>query len=92
MGSLSHYINARANGYHDLPSFPEIQPDPTVRNVPTESTPKIAKKPVSVGKKTSFYTDSENSSPPDEGISGRRPHFLGSDFSDHESRYIFVSL
>ena len=33
LGSLSHMINSKAVGYQDLPSYPEIQPDPTVRNV-----------------------------------------------------------
>lgn len=67
MGSLSHYINARANDYHDLPSFPDVQPDPSVRNVPTENTPKISKKQISINKKKSFYSDSDNTSSPDEG-------------------------
>ncbi|XP_065225046.1 AP-3 complex subunit beta-1 [Planococcus citri] len=66
MGSLSHYINARANGYHDLPSFPEVQPDTSARNVPTENTPKVAKKQISINKKKSFYSDSDNTSSPDE--------------------------
>lgn len=69
MGSLSHYINARTNGYHDLPVFPETAPDPSVRNVPTVTVTKPAKKQVTTSKKTSFYsdTDSDNSSPPNEG-------------------------
>lgn len=38
LGSLSHYLNMRASGYQDLPSFPEVAPDSSVRNVevPTE--------------------------------------------------------
>ncbi|KAK7601336.1 hypothetical protein V9T40_008777 [Parthenolecanium corni] len=68
MGSLSHYINARANGYHDLPAFPETAPDPSVRNVPTVTVTKPVKKQVSMSKKTSFYSDSDSdiSSPPNE--------------------------
>lgn len=27
LGSLSHYINTRAVGYHDLPTFPEVAPE-----------------------------------------------------------------
>ncbi|XP_018017537.1 AP-3 complex subunit beta-2 [Hyalella azteca] len=34
LGTLSHFINARASGYKDLPDFPEEAPDPTVRSVP----------------------------------------------------------
>ncbi len=41
LGSLSHFINARAAGYQDLPEFPEQAPDATLRNVepvkPTEN-------------------------------------------------------
>lgn len=66
MGSLSHYINARANGYHDLPSFPEVAPDNSARNVASETTPKVSKKQPILTKKKSFYSDSENSTPPAE--------------------------
>ena len=33
MGSLSHMINLKAGGYQELPEFPEVAPDPSVRNV-----------------------------------------------------------
>ena len=33
VGSLSHLMNAKASGYHELPDFPEDPPDPSVRNV-----------------------------------------------------------
>ena len=33
LGSLSHAINAKANGYLSLEGFPEEPPDPSVRNV-----------------------------------------------------------
>jgi len=42
LGSLSHYINARAMGYQDLPEYPEEAPDPSVRNV---EPPKPANNP-----------------------------------------------
>jgi len=69
LGSLSHYINARANGYHDLPMFPDVPSDSSVRDVepivPVEET--RGKKQHAV-KKHSFYSESEQSSPADEGI------------------------
>jgi len=69
LGSLSHYINARANGYHDLPMFPDVASDSSVRDVepivPVQET--RAKKQHAV-KKHSFYSESEQSSPGDEGI------------------------
>lgn len=33
LGSLAHYLNARTNGYHDLPTFPKKAPDSSVRGV-----------------------------------------------------------
>lgn len=33
LGSLSHLLNMRATGYQDLPVFPEVAPDPTLRNI-----------------------------------------------------------
>jgi len=42
LGSLSHFINARAADYQDLPGFPEEAPDPTVRTV---EVPKPAENP-----------------------------------------------
>jgi AP-3 complex subunit beta len=33
LGSLSHFLNARAIGYQDLPDFPCVAPDPSVRHV-----------------------------------------------------------
>nr|CAD7200958.1 unnamed protein product [Timema douglasi] len=67
MGSLSHYINARATGYNDLPQFPETPLDSSVRDVET-IVPVVearTKKPHAV-KKRSFYSESEQSSPEDD--------------------------
>ncbi|XP_042861804.1 AP-3 complex subunit beta-1-like isoform X2 [Penaeus japonicus] len=68
LSTLSHFINARASGYQDLPAFPDDAPDPSVRNVemPTPVTPVFKsahtkKKPQKV---KSFYSD--ESSPEDE--------------------------
>lgn len=68
MGSLSHYINTRAAGYHDLPLFPEKAPSTTVRNVPEPVVVPVVETPASnktqPKKKKSFYSESD-SSPPD---------------------------
>ncbi|XP_016946276.1 AP-3 complex subunit beta-2 [Drosophila biarmipes] len=34
LGSLSHYLNMPAAGYKELPAFPAIPPDSSVRNIP----------------------------------------------------------
>lgn len=46
LGSLSHYLNIRATGYHDLPMFPEVAPDSSVRNVEVVVTNEAAPEPV----------------------------------------------
>ncbi|XP_058850921.1 AP-3 complex subunit beta-2-like isoform X10 [Acipenser ruthenus] len=33
LGSLSHLLNAKATGYQELPAWPGMAPDPSVRNV-----------------------------------------------------------
>uniref|UniRef100_A0A1L8DVV4 AP-3 complex subunit beta n=1 Tax=Nyssomyia neivai TaxID=330878 RepID=A0A1L8DVV4_9DIPT len=33
LGSLSHYLKLKATGYRELPDFPEVAPDTSVRNV-----------------------------------------------------------
>ncbi|KAL1117858.1 hypothetical protein AAG570_004172 [Ranatra chinensis] len=63
MGSLSHYLNTRAFGYHDLPPFPDEAPDSTARIVSPPSPPLQAditfeKKPSKV---KSFYEESDSS-------------------------------
>ncbi|XP_044765824.1 AP-3 complex subunit beta-1 isoform X2 [Coccinella septempunctata] len=46
LGSLSHYIRQRANGYKQFPDFPEVPPSGDVRNVepiPKSETPRTRK-------------------------------------------------
>ncbi|XP_026822007.1 AP-3 complex subunit beta-1 isoform X1 [Rhopalosiphum maidis] len=66
MGSLSHYINSRAIGYQDLPQFPDLPTDSSVRCV---ALPEEQEKPVkqkaertTINKNKTFYSDSENNS------------------------------
>lgn len=42
LGSLSHYLNMRANGYHDIPDFPAEAPDASVRNIEPSPTDTVA--------------------------------------------------
>jgi hypothetical protein len=56
-------------GYHDLPPFPEVAPDPTARNVSEPSPPpqiEVPNQSKKHNKEKSFY-DSD-SSPVDEGL------------------------
>lgn len=46
LGSLSHYLNIRATGYHDLPMFPEVAPDSSVRNVEVTLTNEAISEPI----------------------------------------------
>lgn len=77
LGSLSHYMNMKANGYNNLPEFPEVAPDSGVRNVEgfmneTPQTKEIKKK--------TFYAESEKNSNTEDGSSSS-----GSSSSDDES-------
>jgi len=64
LGTLSHTISARAQGYQELPEWPEVAPDSSVRNVevpvPWTSSTKATKTKKPQEKKT-FYS-SESSS------------------------------
>lgn len=64
IGSLSHFINAKASGYQELPDFPEVAPDPSVRNVEVPAAwqdTKTSKKKKQVVKKKSFYSETDSS-------------------------------
>lgn len=58
LGSLSHYLNIRATGYHDIPDFPEVASDSNVRNV--ESPTAIAADAVSSDNRYSSPGQSES--------------------------------
>ena len=64
LGTLSHVINSKAYGYQDLPEWPEVAPDPSVRNVevpvPWSESRKSGKKNTKNDKKISFYSSSES--------------------------------
>ncbi|XP_060063674.1 AP-3 complex subunit beta-2-like [Ylistrum balloti] len=69
LGTLSHILNTRATGYQELPEWPEVAPDPSVRNieVPTPWETKFSSKKKKPEKeKKSFYSDTEESSSEDD--------------------------
>ena len=92
LGSLSHFLNMRANGYTDLPDYPSEAPDPSVRNVEPperernenmyeEPAKKSKKKGTSSSKKgESFYSSGSEGKSDDEEESGS-----GSGTEDSES-------
>ncbi|XP_045856377.1 AP-3 complex subunit beta-1 [Meles meles] len=62
LGTLSHILNTKANGYLELSNWPEVAPDPSVRNVEVielakEWTPAGKTKKENPAKK--FYSESE---------------------------------
>ncbi|NXK88827.1 AP3B1 protein, partial [Formicarius rufipectus] len=63
LGTLSHTLNSRATGYLELSDWPEVAPDPSVRNVDmVESTKEwtgILGKPKKEKPTEKFYSDSE---------------------------------
>ncbi|NXJ16486.1 AP3B1 protein, partial [Odontophorus gujanensis] len=63
LGTLSHTLNSRATGYLELSDWPEVAPDPAVRNV---EVPESAKEWTAILSKTKkekptekFYSESE---------------------------------
>uniref|UniRef100_A0AC34FWI8 AP-3 complex subunit beta C-terminal domain-containing protein n=1 Tax=Panagrolaimus sp. ES5 TaxID=591445 RepID=A0AC34FWI8_9BILA len=63
LGTLSHLLNQKCSGYTELPDFPEVAPDPTVRrNAMPLSVDEIGKDALK-GKKgelDKFYSDDES--------------------------------
>jgi len=82
-------INVKANGYQELPDWPEVPPDPSVRDVDMEMSwtssltakSKLTKKKAE--KEKSFYSEDESSS--SEGL-----FFII--FSCVASWYVFCAL
>ena len=98
LGSLSHFINARAAGYQDLPSHPEVAPDPGVRLVevpkPPENTwKKSDSKEKSVGSKAAgsggkksekLFEDSEDEGNSESSSDSESDSSSGSEESSEE--------
>ena len=63
LSTLSHLINAKATEYQELPDWPEVAPDPSVRNVEV-IVPSVSKKSTKkeTSKIKSFYSESESGS------------------------------
>ncbi|XP_061476107.1 AP-3 complex subunit beta-1 isoform X2 [Rhineura floridana] len=64
LGTLSHTLNMKANGYMELSNWPEIAPDPSVRNVEVIESAKEWTSVLGKAKKKkpiveSFYSESE---------------------------------
>ncbi|KAJ8923706.1 hypothetical protein NQ315_010287 [Exocentrus adspersus] len=85
LGSLSHYIKQRANGYEPLPPFPEQPPSGDVRNVetlPTEEN-KSYKKSSQKGREQ-FMWESEPSTPDHSSSSGSSNESSSEESSESE--------
>ncbi|NXF06200.1 AP3B1 protein, partial [Smithornis capensis] len=63
LGTLSHTLNSRATGYLELSDWPEVVPDPSVRNVDVAESAKewtgILGKPKKEKPTEKFYSESE---------------------------------
>ncbi|KAI4503874.1 hypothetical protein M0802_001277 [Mischocyttarus mexicanus] len=76
LGTLSHYLNMPCAGYRSLPSFPEVAPDPSVRNVEPitvqdtkeqyKYTRKERKEKKQKAKEKPFYSDEESTADEEE--------------------------
>ncbi|KAK7499691.1 hypothetical protein BaRGS_00009032 [Batillaria attramentaria] len=82
LSTLSHVLNMRATGYQELPEWPEVAPDPSVRNV--EVQPLWTEKPSKTSTKKkqdlkSFYSESESSEEEESGDSSEEESEESSD-------------
>lgn len=95
LGSLSHYLNMQATGYKELPPFPAVAPDSSVRNIagymqeklPGESPARSKSSSQGAAKGTGdkgFLSESEKSSAY-TGTSGSSSGSSGSSGSDASS-------
>lgn len=77
LGTLSHYLNQRCAGYRDLPDFPDVPPDASVRTVEGWGvpTPSEKRKAGTLGDEVSaiktrptekFYSDDEEENEAEE--------------------------
>ncbi|NXL88775.1 AP3B1 protein, partial [Alectura lathami] len=73
LGTLSHTLNSRATGYLELSDWPEVAPDPTVRNVEVAESAKEWTAILSKTKKEKpaekFYSESEEEEDDSESTS-----------------------
>ena len=60
LGSLTHAINAEANGYNPLPDFPLKAPDPSVRDVEDETWGRPRSGSTKKKNEKGFYSDTES--------------------------------
>uniref|UniRef100_A0A4W3HMV9 AP-3 complex subunit beta n=1 Tax=Callorhinchus milii TaxID=7868 RepID=A0A4W3HMV9_CALMI len=83
LGSLSHLLNSKTGGYQELPDWPEVAPDPSVRNVevPEWTKPSSREKRKEKVEKP-FYSDSEEESEPTESADTRKLLLLEHDTSN----------
>lgn len=95
LGSLSHYLNMQATGYKELPAFPSVAPDSSVRNIagymqeklPGESPTRSKSSSQGAAKEAGdkgFLSESEKSSAY-TGSSGSSSDSSGSSGSDASS-------
>ncbi|XP_048874604.1 AP-3 complex subunit beta-1 [Brienomyrus brachyistius] len=88
LGTLSHTLNTKANGYLELSDWPMVAPDQSVRNVEVfepvkEWVPSLGKsKPA---KSDKFYSDSEEEEEEEEAASGSSSGAEDSSSSEEES-------
>lgn len=83
LGSMSHYLNARANGYQDLPDYPEVAPDASERNVEPPRAPNPWEKTVEANKAKKKAVEAKKKKQAKKGVKGFYSEDSGS--SDSES-------
>uniref|UniRef100_A0A803XK19 Adaptor related protein complex 3 subunit beta 1 n=1 Tax=Meleagris gallopavo TaxID=9103 RepID=A0A803XK19_MELGA len=89
LGTLSHTLNSRATGYLELSDWPEVAPDPAVRNVEVAESVcwhYIKKKAKEISKSTGSSSDTESSSSDESSSSSKSESDSSSDSDAEKSR------
>uniref|UniRef100_A0AAX7VRG7 AP-3 complex subunit beta n=1 Tax=Astatotilapia calliptera TaxID=8154 RepID=A0AAX7VRG7_ASTCA len=85
LGTLSHSLNLKATGYQELPDWPAVAPDQSVRNVEI-SAPIVGK--TKQPKSDKFYSDDED----EKEEEGSDSSGSGSEDSSSSSEGLFLSV
>ncbi|XP_044519143.1 AP-3 complex subunit beta-1 isoform X2 [Gracilinanus agilis] len=86
LGTLSHTLNIKASGYLELSNWPEVAPDPSVRNVEVIESAKewtsVSGKAKKIKPDEEFYSESEEDASDDSSDSDSE---TGSESDDEEN-------
>jgi AP-3 complex subunit beta len=86
VGTLSHFLDHEASGYEDLPPFPQVAPDPSLRNPPPEPV-KVISPPSSISGRSASHTGrlDVTRGPATSSVKAKKEKFYSDDETEEES-------